>query len=54
MTDSCPHPSVGSRCKQCEIERNAVADTEWFDCPNCGGDTSAPETMCFRCRGGRE
>jgi len=55
MTGECPHPSVGLRCKQCEIERALTnSDTEWYDCPRagCENETSGPGVICYRCRGG--
>jgi len=28
--------------------------TEFFDCPDCGRDTSGPGVVCYRCRGGSQ
>jgi len=45
----------GDRCADCR--RDASAESQMFDfenyeCPNCGKDTSGPDTVCYRCRGG--
>ena len=44
----------GRRCSSCEQIASAedqVADTEAFECPNCGGTTSGEGVDCYRCRG---
>jgi hypothetical protein len=48
----CIHSGQGRYCStDC---RNAARDTArsitWYDCPECGGDTSAPDLTCANCR----
>ena len=53
----CGSACTGHRCASCKrIARaeDAVADTETYECPDCGGRTSGRGVVCASCRGGSD
>ena len=56
----CPHPTQrrSGVCQLCALEEKFDGvdfdDSGEYECPECGGDTSGRDVVCYKCRGGSE
>lgn len=51
----CGDPTKFRRCRDCQkADRrpNGVRESDWQDCPQCGGLTSGQGINCYQCRTG--